>query len=204
MCSFRYLPKKPGIYKITSPSGKVYIGQSKNVRNRMYRHLNDSKKGKFPIHSAIKKYGIESMKIECIFELENPYNEKILRLLNELEMAFIVFYDSFNNGYNLTHGGDSNIQTNETKRKISVANSNPSKETLDKRRKSLFLSTRFSEDSIRRIEAAKTRRVAKLDINGDIIEEFNSINEAALSVGVCNSNICAQMSGRSKTCGGYR
>lgn len=204
MDSYKELPSKPGIYKITSPSGKIYIGQSKNVKYRIQKHLYESKRSSLPVHNAIKKYGLSGLDIKCVFELKKVPYESIVNILNELEKAFIKFYDSYNNGYNLTEGGDSNIQTEETRRKISIANSNPSKETMDKRRKSLFASTRFSEDSIRRIEAAKTRRVAKLDIDGNIIEEFNSINEAALSVGVCNSNICAQMAGRSKTCGGYR
>lgn len=33
-----------GIYKITSPSGKVYIGQSVNIKERFKSHLKNRKK----------------------------------------------------------------------------------------------------------------------------------------------------------------
>ena len=33
------LPKKSGIYKITSPNGKVYIGESVNLKNRCKFYL---------------------------------------------------------------------------------------------------------------------------------------------------------------------
>ena len=48
-----------GIYKITSPSGKIYIGQSINIEKRInsYKYSASIKQRK--IYNSIIKYGIE-------------------------------------------------------------------------------------------------------------------------------------------------
>lgn len=55
-----------GIYKITSPSGKVYIGESKNIKKRKenYRFLNCRKQVK--LFASIKKHGWETHIFEVI------------------------------------------------------------------------------------------------------------------------------------------
>jgi group I intron endonuclease len=55
------------IYKLTSPSGKVYIGQTSDLNKRFstYRNLNIKRQPKL-IHS-IKKYGWESFKVELLY-----------------------------------------------------------------------------------------------------------------------------------------
>ena len=61
------------IYKITNLiNGKIYIGQTRfNVQRRFHQHLYEAKKGElnFPLYSAIRKYGEENFKIECIEEM---------------------------------------------------------------------------------------------------------------------------------------
>ena len=37
------LPEKSGIYKITSPSGKIYIGESHNLKKRCRNYINTKK-----------------------------------------------------------------------------------------------------------------------------------------------------------------
>jgi len=67
-----------GIYKITSPSGKVYIGQSVDIQQRFYYY----KKGKnyktqTRLRHSIEKYGIENHLFEilhlCTVEELNAY-----------------------------------------------------------------------------------------------------------------------------------
>jgi len=197
------LPSCPGIYKITSPSGKIYIGQSENVKYRIRKHIYESKTSNLPIHNAINKYGLDNLDIECIFKCDEKFSKETVKVLNDMEKYYIKFYNSFYSGYNLTKGGDSTIQNEETKRKIGTENSNPSIETRNKIRESLLKSTRFSAESIMRIEKAKTKRVASVNCDGNIIEEFNSISEAAKSVGVSCSNISAHIAGKSKTSCGF-
>ncbi len=75
-----------GIYKITSPSGKIYIGQSVNVEQRIksYANINVSKK-QIKLHNSIKKYGINNHIIEIIIECE-------ISELNSLERYYQDLY----------------------------------------------------------------------------------------------------------------
>lgn len=55
------IPKNTiGIYKITSPSGKVYIGQSRCVRRRLWSYANHSYLAREQprLHNSFKKYGV--------------------------------------------------------------------------------------------------------------------------------------------------
>ena len=95
------------IYKIENKvNGKCYIGKThfdsiweryhciKNHKNIMYNHHNKH------LRNAFKKYGFENFSFEVIY-YSNDYDE-----LNDLEIKYISEYDSFNNGYNSTLGGD--------------------------------------------------------------------------------------------------
>ena len=55
-----------GIYKLTSPSGKCYIGQSKNIYQRFRDHKRANKHKHCKLYVAIKKYGYENFKKEII------------------------------------------------------------------------------------------------------------------------------------------
>jgi group I intron endonuclease len=87
--------KESGVYKLTSPSGKVYIGQSCNIRRRLSEHAYMAKKGTSKIYSSIKKYGIENHYVEILF-ISDVLEEK-----NRMEQFFINFYNSINDGLNL-------------------------------------------------------------------------------------------------------
>lgn len=102
-----------GVYKITNNvNGKVYIGQSVNIKERVRKHLRGSTNG--ILSKAISKYGEDSFE-SSILVFCKPDD------LNYYERAFIVMYDSFGvNGYNLTSGGhDQHTRSDETSRKIS-------------------------------------------------------------------------------------
>jgi group I intron endonuclease len=104
-----------GIYILTSPNGKRYVGQSINCEKRIFDHINS----KYLIGSAIRKYGFENF-IQEIIECDESQ-------LDMWERFYIHFYDSFNNGYNLTEGGcgiRGYKHSEETKQKISNANYN--------------------------------------------------------------------------------
>lgn len=60
-----------GIYKITSPNNKIYIGQSIDIERRIlsYKNINVSKK-QCRLHSSFKKYGIENHLFETLEECE--------------------------------------------------------------------------------------------------------------------------------------
>ena len=76
-----------GIYKITSPSKKVYIGQSVNIENRKNIYSKIKCKGQSKLYNSLKKYGFSEHKFEIICECE------ILEL-NEKERFYQELYSS--------------------------------------------------------------------------------------------------------------
>jgi group I intron endonuclease len=59
-----------GIYKITSPSGKVYVGQSVNIEDRIKKYASCSCKLQVRLYSSIKKYGWDNHVFEVIEECD--------------------------------------------------------------------------------------------------------------------------------------
>jgi group I intron endonuclease len=57
-----------GIYKITNPKGKVYIGQSIDILNRWQYYERYGCKGQPKLHSSFTKYGLSNHTFEIIEE----------------------------------------------------------------------------------------------------------------------------------------
>ena len=96
------------IYKYISPNNKVYIGQTLNEERRRKEFLDLKKQyGGLKIYNARKKYKPENFKYEILFKKEYSDIETANNELNILEEKYIKEYDSINNGYNITLGGDS-------------------------------------------------------------------------------------------------
>lgn len=95
-----------GIYKITNLiNGKIYIGQSVNIKNRFSTH-----KG-FPtanyMYNDMKEFGLENFTFETIIICAPEY-------LNLYEKLCIDHYNCVHpNGYNLTKGGNEQIEFSE-------------------------------------------------------------------------------------------
>lgn len=98
------------VYKITNLiNGKVYIGQTVRSLEERYRgHIQRANKGYMgKLYPAMRKYGIDNFKPEVIEEIDESLPDA-KQLLNEREIYWIAKYDSANNGYNITLGGDLN------------------------------------------------------------------------------------------------
>lgn len=101
-----YLNHNTGIYKITVvPTGKIYIGQAVDLHNRFQAHIRSARNdnvrdGSLPIHRAMRKYGLENIKVEVI---EYCQREQ----LDNKERYWIKYYHAQdpNIGYNLANGG---------------------------------------------------------------------------------------------------
>ncbi len=107
------------IYLISNTiNEKVYIGQTTtNLEVRWKQHCKRSKQLniKNPSHFslAIRFYGTECWEFSILEEIDNK------ELLNEREIFWIDYYNSFNNGYNSTTGGRKYFNhTEKTKRLI--------------------------------------------------------------------------------------
>jgi len=55
-----------GIYKITSPSKKIYIGQSIDIEKRFKYYLNLNCKKQTKLYNSLKKYGYKKHFFEVI------------------------------------------------------------------------------------------------------------------------------------------
>ena len=86
-----------GVYAIRNlMSGRMYIGKSVNITNRIYKHYNSlNNNGHYNTHlqNSWNKYGNNSF-IWGIIEEYSPDK------LDEMEKYWIDYYDTYNNGYN--------------------------------------------------------------------------------------------------------
>lgn len=96
-----------GIYKITNVvNNKVYIGQSVDIDRRWIQHQHCAfwagKANKLyycDLYKAMREFGLSNFKHEVI-------EECAIECLDEREEYWIQYYNSFENGYNMTHGGE--------------------------------------------------------------------------------------------------
>ena len=90
------------IYKCTNLiNGKIYIGQTKNLKNRIKMHKkNVENKVNRKLYDSMNKHGFENFKWEVI-DVALSKEE-----LNFKEKFYIIKFNSFNSGYNMTIGGD--------------------------------------------------------------------------------------------------
>jgi len=92
------------IYKITNLiNNKSYIGQtSTSIQKRFQGHILDSHKENLknrPLYRAMRKYGVENFQIQLVEEVSRE-------LLSEREQYWILYYNTYRNGYNATLGGE--------------------------------------------------------------------------------------------------
>jgi len=105
-----------GIYKITSPTGKIYIGQTVNDKARLRHYRTHNCKGQKALYASLQKYHFKNHTFEIIEECE-------VEILNDRERYWQDHYDSAGrNGLNcrVTKSSDkSGYFSEETKKKMS-------------------------------------------------------------------------------------
>jgi group I intron endonuclease len=157
-------------------NNKVYVGSAFNIKKRLIQHYNLLKNNK---HSNIKlqrgwnKYGEDNFRIQIMEE--NRFND----LLNK-EQEYINFYNSVEEGYNITPIAGStlgNKWTTQQKEKYSVL------------KKKLQLG----------------EPVIQYDLNGKKINEFPNMKIAGKSIGIKNTCLIGQCCRKEKkTVGGFK
>ena len=103
-----------GIYKITSPSGRVYVGESKNVTKRWKIYKKLRCKSQTKLYNSFLKYGTKEHTFDIIEEC--LYENLLCR-----ERYWQDYYDVLNGGLNLklTKCGDNKqVVSDNTKNKI--------------------------------------------------------------------------------------
>lgn len=180
------------IYKYTSPSGKSYIGQTKQSITQRRKDSNGSGyMGCTSFYHAIQKYGLKNFILEILEEVED---EK----LNEREQYYIAkFNTQIPNGYNLTKGGDYVYDVSKPVKKYNlekkcVAEYSSLTEAAEENncsigaisevcsgRKATLLNHYWAFDGeTPKFKQPKRKIVYQFDIEGNLIKEFESANNA--------------------------
>lgn len=87
-----------GIYKITSPTGRVYVGQSIEIEKRFSFYKSVACKSQVKLYRSLKKYGfdnhvfevLEECSIEDLFRLERHYQEKFNTITDGLNCIYVA------------------------------------------------------------------------------------------------------------------
>ena len=171
---------------ICKVTGKRYIGQTQqDLGKRWGQHIQESKKhSDRPLYRAIQKYGVGMFQIRAIEE------DILVNELSEREIYWIEQFDTYNNGYNATTGGErSNTIRQEVKDRISSSMKGKVK----------------SDSHIANISEALKKRNHRFSISGDgkhhrtkvrgtnpktgEVVEYNSLTEACEKLGLKNGNL---------------
>lgn len=137
-----------GIYKITSPSKKIYIGQSVDIIGRWNLYKKLRCKNQSYLYHSLKKYGFEKHKFEIICQCS-------LDDLNNIEKYYVDLYQTFNSKYgmNLRDGGGSKGGSSEvTKLKQS--------ESLKGKNNPFYGKKHSEETRLKLSEIAKKRKLS--------------------------------------------
>ena len=96
------------IYKIYNDvNNKIYIGQTTwTIKDRWRQHRVSMKKMNYALYNAMNYHGIEHFNIVQVEKIECINKKDLYDLLNEKEIYWIEYFNSYKNGYNSTLGGD--------------------------------------------------------------------------------------------------
>lgn len=198
------------IYRITNQvNKKQYVGQTIDLDSRWHHHRTKKNSNCRYLKYAFAKYGMDNFVFEliciCFDDDMNAYEEQYIEMCKTLVP----------NGYNLRKGGNSGRHHEETKRKISMAlkgNRNgvvnvgmlgkhhtaESKKLISEAMKKRH-ATEEGKKVIRELTVKYNRSVVQCDVHGNVIEEFVSLKQVAMKLGVSRAYVSMVCSGKRKT-----
>lgn len=204
-----------GIYKITSPSNRIYIGQSRNIEKRFkeYKSINNSKE-QIKLYRSFKKYGYENHVFEiieeCLFEelnfkeryyqdLYDVINKGLNCILTKTDILPIIFSKETRNKISKSNLGKKHSE--ETKLKISNSKigkklSEEHKIKLSNYHKGKKLSLSHCLNIKKRIN--EKHPYSKKVINIKTCEIFETIKDASISINMKSNTLICKLNGRNK------
>jgi len=200
-----------GIYKIISPSGKIYIGQSTDIDRRKKEYERLQCKSQSKLYNSLKKHSWESHIHEII---EKCPSEQ----LNEREIYWGEYHNVLGeNGLNLKLGNTNGKMSDESKQKMKKPK--PGAGGKGKPKPKNFKGNKgnkFSKSTLEKLSAASkgrqavkgktwnwksTKSILQCDKQGNIIKEYNSYTLAKKHTNI--NGINNVLTGRAKTAGGF-
>lgn len=189
-------------------NNKKYIGQTDNYFRRKREHFCQSERCVI-LRRAFEKYGINSFEMQPILTV-TAINKDVLRaVLNYMEAFYIRKFDTYNNGYNATLGGDGaigqKITSEETRRKRSEA---AKKIVFTDALRKKMRDNAYKREIWKMIE----RPILQYDLRGNFIREYQNAMEAAKTLAQINGrknvdsmfhNIHSNLRGEVKKALGY-
>ena len=198
-----------GIYKLISPSGKIYIGQSNDIKYRFSKYKCLDCKNQTKLYNALKKYGFSQFKVEILFSTSGCF-KYTQNILNILEIKYIKQFDAINSGYNIREGGSNGKISDSTKQKMresALLRGTGTDEANLTRLKTLNIGRKHTEEArLNYSKAAKLKNlkpVLQYDLLGNFISEYKSVKEAKELNKGC-SKIDAVCRGERDTAGVYK
>lgn len=212
------------IYKVTNKlNGKIYIGKTNNIGQRIRQHLTTYKNRDSEFHKAIDDDGFQNFTWEF---LEYTCSSEIA---SDLEKKYILEFNSLiPNGYNVSVGNggvpeweaivclekDGTFVKKYNYLSEVVAdgiNISSVRRCLDCNHKTakgyLFMRERdylkYGAKKYCKKESTQKKPIVQCDLNGNKIAEFDSVSSASDETGFERSNISSNLIGSSKTCHGY-
>ena len=202
--------KMIGIYKITNPNNKVYIGQTVDIerRKKEYKNPNKQKQQSQPkICDSLKKYNFENHIFEVLEEC----------LIEQLDEKEIFYKQQFINEYGWQNAlfchiidGKGGYKSKETRQKMSNYALNRTKIHNKKISDKLKGYKQTPEHLLNRSEAVKGKKfrskiVNQYDLVGNFIKEWSTAKEACLFYNPKDLNgVSACCLGKQKTAFGYK
>jgi group I intron endonuclease len=181
-----------GIYKITSPSKRTYIGQSIDIENRWikYKNINNSKVQQ-KLYRSFIKYGIDNHIFEILEEC--PTDE-----LDNTEIKWINHFKTNKTGLNILEGGGNSRKgvkhTNETKQKMSDSHLGKQDTEQTKNKKSQSAKGKIKNETHRTnlsksCSEAFGRPIIQKSLNGEFIKEWNTGKQASVKLNLSYTSI---------------
>lgn len=213
------------IYKATNKiNGKSYVGQTCDFHSRVWQHQRCYEKEDCDFHRAIKEFGFDNFSWEIIETCESEDRAC------ELEKYYIEKFNTYRDGYNMTKGGKGapyhnaravvllTLDGQYIKRYDSAMdaeidgfhNADVLLNCKGKRRQTKGYMFMFEDEyesngakAYRKPKPNGMRSIIQCDMEGNFIQKFKSLQEAARITGTNRTTISGVLSNTYKSANGY-
>lgn len=198
-----YGPVICGVYIIISPSGKVYIGESKNILKRWFKDYFglSACKGQIQLYRSFLKYGIYNHTFQIIQECKFEDLKKCERFWQEFYQ--VVSPKGLNCKYTSTDEKKA-VYSEESIKKNSISNTGKKRSKETRRKQSISGKGRVvTEETKKKLSLGISKSIIQYDLKGNFIKEWVSLTEASKALNIYTSSISNCILGKSKTCNGF-